>query len=321
MKKIIIGIVLLYLISVVSCAPKEATSVSETNAATSEAIDGYDTMESKVTYSNLLEQSSQDELKESLLKAGITKSKVDHVIDWIINFNELEKDNLTSGYQTMDDGYVSYNHHTAIGKAWKENNGDYEDLYCRIVAFYLMEDFISVENILPDDEMYLTRPFTYEDDGEVLTVYSGDKNVIDHSPMLKWSSRSQSAYYTLFNPIGIEEDFDVGQRAAAIIASWNKRKITFTKGQVSLVTIWNELSSEANTTKQIFAGHAGVLIDDKDSLLFFEKTNPLFPYQVTKFQTKEQLKDYLIATVVAENRLYGEETGIFFVMENNNLIE
>ena len=68
-----------------------------------------------------------------------------------------------------------------------------------------MEDFISVKNFLPEEELYLTRAFTYEDDGKVVTAYSGDKNVIDHNPMIQWTSQSQKAYYTLFNPVSIKD--------------------------------------------------------------------------------------------------------------------
>lgn len=64
-------------------------------------------------------------------------------------------------------------------------------------------------------------------------------------------------------------------------------------------------------------GHTGVLVQMQDGLLFVEKYGPLFPFQATKFQNREALKNYL------QNRpdLYGDETELKpIIMENDTFL-
>ena len=43
-----------------------------------------------------------------------------------------------------------------------------------------------------------------------------------------------------------------------------------------------------------FVGHAGVMITDGSDVYFVEKSGPTSPYQAAKFQTKAQVREYLL---------------------------
>lgn len=101
---------------------------------------------------------------------------------------------------------------------------------------------------------------------------------------------------------------------ASVAEEWQKRGISFTEGQVSLITIWTQY--EAQTA----AAHVAALIRDGGAYLLLEKTNPQSPYQATRFSAKEQVKQYMYESIHIEDVRYETETGTYIVMENDRLL-
>lgn len=79
---------------------------------------------------------------------------------------------------------------------------------------------------------------------------------------------------------------------------------------MSLITIWLQ---DGNQTA---AAHAAVLIQNGNSLLLFEKTNPQAPYQASKFSIA-QVKQYMYEAIHIEDLRYNTETGTYIVMQND----
>ena len=67
-----------------------------------------------------------------------------------------------------------------------------------------------------------------------------------------------------------------------------------------------------------FVGHTGILAETKNGLLFVEKYGPMAPFQATRFQSRDELKEYLLA----RKDLYGDATELApIVTENGEVME
>lgn len=154
-------------------------------------------------YSNLMEESTKKEVAKRLTAAKIPKERVRGFLEWVTDFNSMEAYRLSPGFQQMQGGTVTYDALTAaIEKRWAEKQGNYEDLMCRTVAFYLAEGLITGPVKQPEE------------------INFADKAVIEGNPHIAWSDEIQSKYYTLFNPVKIEQAFRVEQKAEAIAQYW-----------------------------------------------------------------------------------------------------
>ena len=71
---------------------------------------------------------------------------------------------------------------------------------------------------------------------------------------------------------------------------------------------------------QLFIGHAGILIQTKDGLLFIEKYGNSLPIQVSKFKDRSELKAYLMDRLDVNTDDNGEARPII-IMENNELMK
>ena len=100
----------------------------------------------------------------------------------------------------------------------------------------------------------------------------------------------QSKFYTIYNPVSVRDTTDPKVILAAIKQEWRNRGIQFKAGNASLISVvcHDELDHIA------FVGHAGVMITDGSDVYFVEKFGPTSPYQAAKFQTKAQVREYLL---------------------------
>ena len=64
-------------------------------------------------------------------------------------------------------------------------------------------------------------------------------------------------------------------------------------------------------------GHTGILFEADDKLVFVEKIAFQEPYCMTEFETRQQLKDYLITKYDVS---YDQPAAPPFVMENDELM-
>lgn len=287
MKKFISLLIIISLsLSFVSCNSKKTNSYSNVN--------------NKIMYSNIIDNDSKLLLESALKEASINKNYIDTAMRLINDYNEhmtsfnkadeeyMEEKDLfpfQKGFTISENGYVNYGDYYFQMKKWYSNR-DYEDAYCRTLAFLLMQDFINVSSPLTKEKWGISN----EDD-----FLFGDYNALNNYKLIDINKAQYPAYFTLFHPVlDINKNKNFGNQ---IIEQWKNYGISFNKGKASLITIWSVIND--NNNSQIQHSHAGVLIETKDGLLFVEKTNPLAPYQITKFNSVEQIKTYMITSLIA----------------------
>lgn len=308
MKKIVVLLMVILTISTfTSCNFQKDTALSGTD--------------DKLVYSNLIDDESKIMLEKALAKSKIDQHHIKDAIRLVNDYNEhmtvfkeVDKDYMQesdlfafqSGFTTTEDSYINYGNYYFQMKKWY-NDRDYDDAYCRTLAFLLMQDAIQVESPLEEDNWGVSN----EDD-----FLYGDYSSMTTNPLINLNVDKYPTYFTLFHPVfNVDKKDDFAQQ---IQNQWDKFGVSFEKGASSLVTIWSVIQNENDMT--IENSHAGILIEEEDELLFIEKTNPLAPYQMTKFSSKEQLKQYLIDTLTAYFVTYELPVPKMIVLQNNNQI-
>lgn len=273
----------------------------------------------KLVYSNFIDDESKIIFKDTLKHANIDQRHIDAAIRLINDYNEhmtvfketdkdyMEKSDLfafQNGFTTTENSYINYGDYYFQMKKWYNGRG-YEDAYCRTLAFLLMQDRIQIVSPLEEDNWGVAN----EDD-----FLYGDYTTLTTNPLINLDSDKYPTYFTLFHPVlNVDKKDDFAQQ---IQNQWEKFGVSFDKGTSSLVTIWSAIENESDVT--IEHSHTGVLIEDADDLLFIEKTNPLAPYQITKFSSTQQLKQYLIDTLTAYFVGYELPVPEMIVLQNDN---
>ena len=219
-------------------------------------------------------------------------------------FNQLEGYNLQTGFTSMDGEMVFYVPRFSMAQRWAEKRGNYDDLLCRTVAFYLVEDFLSLTDSQSSTMMVCDKE-----------LMRGDREVIERNPAIMWTEDTKNKYYSVFQPVKTRTDCrNAEQRAAAVNSYWKTLELSFENNRPSLITVWGNV--QGKDSSYIFSVHAGVLVEDGEDILFLEKISPLYPYQATIFKDRGQLVTYL----VAKQQSFGADFGKIFVMENNILL-
>lgn len=277
--------------------------------------------DSKLIYSNLIDDESKTILEDALEKANIDTSYINTAIHLIDDYNEhmtlfkeadkdyMEKTDLfafQSGFTATQDSYINYGDYYFQMKKWY-NGRDYDDIYCRTLAFLLIQDAIQVASPLREEEWGISN----EDD-----FLYGDYAALTSYPLIDLDADKYPAYFTLFHPVlNADQNEDFAQQ---LKNQWCRVGVSFDTDISSLITIWSVINNENDMT--IEHSHAGILIEDADGFLFIEKTNPLAPYQMTKFSSIAQLKQYLIDTLTAYFVRYEMPIPEMIVLQNDNEI-
>ena len=133
---------------------------------------------------------------------------------------------------------------------------------------------------------------------ETDTYLMFDLDAIDTQEDFSMTAEERSAFTTLFNAVPLSGASTLAEHLALIQQAWADRGISV-EGPLSLITVY--LHSTFDDVR--FVGHAGVLAETDQGLLFVEKYSSESPYQATWFQDRDQLKAYLLS----RPDLYGEE--------------
>lgn len=266
----------------------------------------------ELTYSNLVGKEVQKEVRTALLDAGVSSGDVDKFFDWVDDFNQAMGDcpsfTLQDGFATVEAPAVYYGEYGDMSRTWYKTNGrDYGDVLCRIAAFHLAKDGISVASAIDreDWDCYTEDQWLYS-----------EWEAISTAPLIDFSEEETADYFTLYDPIKVAvEPLSAVEMYQAVLDAWREHEITFAGGPVSLVTVWKQWED------QIAAAHAAALVQSGEALLLVEKTNPQSPYQATKFSSLEQVRQYMYESIRQDDLRYGSETGTLIVLQNDTLLE
>ena len=255
-------------------------------------------------YSNLVDAKSRKEVKKALLDAGLSEKNVNAWLSDVKDYNKTIKNTglVKKGFKKLSTKNPQYDENK-IMELWNKKYPDFIGYNCRITAFDLMSDKISVKK---DAKVNAANLFM-------------DKDALKNAPVKKFTKAQQKKFDTLYSTVNTAYTTEVSTHVKKQQKVWKLNEVRFSKKtKASLITVVLH-SSFGKKENELFVGHAGVLVPTKDKkLLFIEKLSFSLPYQVIKFDNRKQLNHYLMGMY---DTSWGQEEAKPFIMENTNLMK
>ena len=250
-------------------------------------------------YSNLVDTDAQEKVDALLADAGISAARREVFRNHVVQFNNsVDTAVLQLGFASGDLLSPKYDVYE-LQEQWAAVHPNFNGYNCRITAFSLLADFLNVgkDGDIRADELFM------------------DQESLQQDPSALQKKSEKNAFLRLFSSVPTEDTTDQTVHVQTIQKDWQERKIAFAESEkCSLITVWfHDRWSE--TENELSIGHAGVLLNCDDGLYFVEKLAFQEPYQVTKFQNREELQQYLLKKY---DTAWGQDTAHPFVMENDH---
>lgn len=253
-----------------------------------------------LTYSNLVDSTSQDEVRKVMESAGFLTEDIDSFFQDVNSFNRIieEKTLVEHGFKTIDSLEPEYDL-LVMQEMWESKNPEFIGYNCRITSYDLMKDSI-----------YIGKPDT-ENSSELFF----DKNALENSPKELFNQEEEKEFLTLYSFIPTENTKDISVHVKNIKEDWKSKGIEFSNQEKrSLVSVFFHAEDG-----YLFIGHMGILMPTEDGkLLFIEKLSFQEPYQAVKFKNRIELNDYLMNKYDIS---WDQPTAKPFIMENDQLLE
>jgi len=213
-------------------------------------------------YNNVTSEQGIGELKELLSNADVPAEDIDNIIYFIAIYSKGDYaiNHLRGDWAKATITKDIYNYTTAIDLF---TNNEFEDLNCRRAALIIFNSFITTTTTLIETENIK----------EEYQFYGGYKY---ESEYLK--------YAALFASFPLDESV-----ADSVKNNWRSKDVVFTGDKIQLVSLWGKTKTEIENI------HCGILINNDENIYFFEKTDPILPYQLSIFQSTDDLKKYLLS--------------------------
>ena len=256
----------------------------------------------KIVYSNIVSEKVQNDLMKILTDSSITTERQNVLFDHIKQFNSIvNSKNLVSDFEEYDAKKTKYDPYD-MQDEWNEKSPDFMGYNCRITAFGIYRDFLEIpQNSDVNNEMILFDLSALSEDSSVL-LKKNDENAF-------------SIFYSVV-PTTLTKDIDT--HVATLQESWKNRGIKFAKNEkASLISVIFNESMDKNDN-YLFVGHTGVLFESNNKLYFLEKIAFQEPYQLTRFNNRSELNDYLMKKYDVS---YDQPTVSPYIMENDQLLQ
>ncbi|MGL4819093.1 MAG: DUF4300 family protein, partial [Bacilli bacterium] len=229
----------------------------------------------RLTYSNLSNAESLNDVTNDLLSAGLPQEQANIFQSQVTGTNEFLGDfhSFKPEFTTIEQYGVEYDE----VDAWNKYNAlvvPYPDINCRIAVWTLMKDVISVK---PLSQSALDQ-FEYE------------TQTIDQHPNAGMSQGDKLNFFGFYAPIKSKELKKDNEIEQVIQHEWANRNVTFANSKRSVINVFAYDAEE----KGYAAQHAGVLVERDEDFLFVEKWNPSLPFQASIFKSRAELKAYLV---------------------------
>lgn len=181
---------------------------------------------------------------------------------------------------------------------------------CKQDIYTLLDNIIDTKSFDKNN----IKDIDFIDESDILNL----KNLgIDTNP------KNNDIYLALFSDIKLNEDKDINKQIEDKI---NNLNIKFKSDVIKLIRVYGR---EENILKFY---NVGILANIDDTIYFIEKKNKLYPYQISKFKTKDDLYRYIKITnsydfdsnidriniaLSIQNKKYKN----IFILENNKLLD
>lgn len=256
--------------------------------------------EKELSYTNIYDTKTQRQIETQLKSAKIASGNVNRYMNYIKKYNKVYKKGIPvkKGYQSTSRQLPSYDIKKLAAIWRKATKMKYDDINCRVAAFTLLNKQISTTN----------RKVINKFDGNELEF---DKDLIRDNPAVSFTKKEALKFHNLYTSFQVPEKSTPRQLEKLVQKEWRKRNIKFSKGKkASLITIFTYDWRVGNYC----VDHAGVLLKVNRGYVFLEKYGPLYPFQASKFASKQDLYKYLVKRLDTGN---GELSGRDVVMEND----
>lgn len=254
----------------------------------------------RLTYSNLTDTISRDEVTKALEYAKIPSDNIGSFFRGVDYFNlAVEEEDLTEEGFTMIDNLEPEYDSLAMKEKWDTKNPEFIGYNCRITSYDLMKDSILIGK--PDTENADWLMF--------------DEMALEHAPEKLFDKVEQEQFRSLYSFVPTESTKDIAVHVKNVKEDWKKKEIEFKNDdRASLISVFFH-----EEEGYLFIGHIGVLLITEDGeLLFLEKVGLQEPYQALKFNQRVELNDYLMNKYDIS---WNQPTAKPFIMENNELLE
>ena len=108
-----------------------------------------------LTYSNLVDTATQEEVQKALIAAGIAEQNVASFLESVALFNQTVGDKaglVPKGFVTIDSLLPKYDE-VAIQSIWTSKYPMFQGYNCRLTSFTLLRDLIA----FPTDKKFATK--------------------------------------------------------------------------------------------------------------------------------------------------------------------
>lgn len=256
----------------------------------------------QINYSNLIDTSVQKQLAEIMNSADISPMRQQVFFDHVNQFNNtVSSEGMAAGFevkQVTEEKYDPY----AMQEEWDAAYPDFMGYNCRITAFGLFGDHMTIAaDAETREDMILMDMASLEEDSSAM---QNDKDM--------------DRFRVLYSTVPTDDTKDVSVHVENLRSDWNNRGIVFDNNpDVSLISV--VFHDAWDGENQLFIGHTGVLFQVSETELYFvEKIAFQEPYQLTIFNNRIELNDYLMTKYDTGT---GQPTAAPFIMENDELME
>lgn len=254
----------------------------------------------KLSYSNLLDEASQKEVREAMEKSGIPQENIDFFFEELSYYNKTVEGRslVEKGFKTIDGLQVDYDLVSMID-LWDAKNPLFIGYNCRILSYDLMKDSIHIGNIDTSNSDWMVF----------------DKYALANNPKDIFSEKELEEFKTLYSFVPTKASKDIFLHLENVKKNWAKKEISFSnQDKRSLISVFFH-----DEDGYLFIGHMGLLLPSQDGkLLFIEKLSFQEPYQAIKFNNRLELNDYLMNKYDIS---WNQPTARPFIMENDELLQ
>lgn len=256
----------------------------------------------EISFSNIIEKKDVDLLSTLFKESNISQKNGDKILSSIKDYNDiigvdlLNKDgiiDLSSAIPKYDD--------IKIDEMWLKKNDMFIGYNCRITAFQLMKDFITVEDISKSNESSIFM----------------DLDALNYSKDNYFSKDEMNRFKAIYSTIETTSSKDFNEQFKIQKDYWDSIGVKFNENnKMSLISVYlhNHFSENEN---ELIIGHTGILFNTEDGYIFFEKLSFQLPYQMIRFNSKKELKQYLMSSYDIDTT---GECSKPFILENNHLL-
>lgn len=256
----------------------------------------------QITYSNMADEETCEDVKKALLSAGIDESRVDAFDKQLHLFNDtMPKEMLSKGYVSAGIRETLYDPYE-MQDIWASKYPDFSGYNCRITAFSLYRDLIETS---ADAEIRK----------ELLFI---DEESLDYNDEIVKDDSDKKRFLQVFSSIPTIATKDIKTHVDKVYEYHKKNGIRFADNElVSMISVYFHDDIEPEDQK-LFVGHVGVMVKAKDGVYFIEKVAFQEPYRVNKLKDVQEVKRYLLEKYdVEENQSHAKP----FVMEDGKWVE